>query len=77
MPVRLQHHKRLRVEHLQEQRHTFHAAGTRLVERPFRHLTFRQFSFPFVGDKPSALPNLGTLAVREQMKWEEFKCAPH
>jgi hypothetical protein len=75
--MRLEHYQRVIVEHLQGHRQAFDAAGARLVKRPFRHLTFRPFFIPVVRDKPSASPNLGTLTVREQMKWEEFKCAPH
>ncbi|CCV04335.1 hypothetical protein MESS2_1270025 [Mesorhizobium metallidurans STM 2683] len=72
MPMRLEHHQRMVVEHLQGQRQAFHAAGARLIKRPFRHLTFRQFLIPFDGDKPSALLSLAMLTVREQMKWEDF-----
>ncbi|CDX26120.1 hypothetical protein MPLB_740027 [Mesorhizobium sp. ORS 3324] len=72
VPMRLQHHQRVVVEHLQRQRQAFDAARARLVERTLRHLTFRQFLFPFDGDKPSAPHNLAMLTLREQMKWEDF-----
>ena len=72
VPVRLQHHQRVVMEHLQGQRQAFDAACAWLVERTLGHLTFRQLLLPFVGDKPSALHNLSMLTVREQTKWEDF-----
>ncbi|CDX41509.1 hypothetical protein MPLA_430006 [Mesorhizobium sp. ORS 3359] len=72
VPVRLQHHQRVVVEHLQHQRQSFDAARSGLVERTLGHLTFRQLLIPSVGDKPSAPHNLATLTAREQMKWEDF-----
>lgn len=76
VPMWLQHHQWTGVKHLQEQRQAFHAAGAWLVKRPFRHLTFRQFRIPFVGDKPSALHSLAGLAERAN-EMGGFQCASH